>query len=96
MKIFGARADGREISTVLLGSVYKEGCWRVEIKLALTDLGFEPGKPGTFAAQFQRHRALRGNVNAKEKEKGTDYFWMPPMKPPWGEQFRFGQVRFER
>ena len=63
----------------MTGKPFPSGCWRVEIKLPLTDLGFEPGKPGTFAAQFQRHRALRGNVNAKEKEKGTDYFWMPPM-----------------
>jgi hypothetical protein len=90
-----ARAGDRELTApVLVGSEHKEGCWRVEVKLPLAELGFEPDKPGTLAAQFQRHRAARSG--AKAKDKGTDYFWMPPMKPPWGEQFRFGQLHFER
>jgi hypothetical protein len=90
-----ARSGGRELtSAILVGSEHNEGWWRVEVKLPLVDLGFEPGRPETLAAQLQRHRALRGNTDAKEK--GTDYYWMPPMKPSWGEQFRFGQLHFNR
>jgi len=90
------RAGDRELtSAVLVASQHKDGWWRVQVKLPLAELGFEPGRHETLAAQFQRHRALRGSTKAKEEQTGTDYFWMPPMKPPWGEQFRYGELRFE-
>ncbi len=90
-----ARSGGRELtSEILVASEHKERWWRFEVQLPLADLGFEPGRPETLAAQLQRHRAFRGDATAYKK--GTDYYWMPPMKPSWGEQFRFGQLRFDR
>ena len=84
----GAGSPGLPVA--LLSNQHRDGWWRIEVKLPAGELGSLDGQAGSLPVQIERHRAHRG----AGKGLGTDYFWMPPMKPPWGSQFRFGQIRF--
>jgi len=89
-----ANGEGKvqgELGATLLGSTQKGGVWTVAVSFPAAAVGLEPGKPGAMDAQIERHRAHRG----AGKGRGTDYFWMPPMKPPWDWPPRFGKLRVE-
>jgi hypothetical protein len=81
-----------ELRAVLLGSLHADQLWTVTLRLPGAVAGLPSGKAATLPAQISRRRAYRG---AERTGKSAEYFWMPPMKPPWNWPTRFGQLRFE-
>ncbi len=77
--------DG-DIAAEIVSNRHADGVWSVVLRIS--DPGPLMGATDeTRDAQFSRIR-----VNDRQRGPGHDYFWMPPMKPPWGEPFRFGQL----
>jgi hypothetical protein len=86
---WGSAGEQQLPPSILVSSRHQDGWWRAQVKLPTSGLGLEPGRTEALQAQVERHRAPRG----QGKSPAADYYWMPPMKVPWGEQFRFGQIR---
>jgi hypothetical protein len=70
----------------LVSRTYAGGVWTVVVKCPAAALGIAVGKASTVEVQLERQRCRRG------KEPARDYYWMPPMRPPWLAHFRFGQL----
>ena len=73
----------------LVSRTYAGGVWTVVVKCPAAGLGIATGKAHAVEVQLERYRCRRG------KEPARDYYWMPPMRPPWLAHFRFGRLRVE-
>jgi len=74
----------------LAGYAYADGVWTVTLKFPAAELGIAPGEAKVAEVQFERRRANRGEA------PGTEYYWMPPMRPQSPGQMRFGLIKAER
>ncbi len=80
--------EGR-LPATLVANTYADGVWAAVVKCPAAALGIEPGQADTLEVQFERQRARREKVGAK------NYYWMAPMRPGWLQHFRFGQLKVE-
>jgi hypothetical protein len=76
------------LQPTLLSSTQADGVWTVVVKCPLKGLDIAPGAK-TVEVQFERLRAARAKIPASE------YYWMPPMRPPWLSHQRFGRLEME-
>jgi len=78
------------LEPALVSNTYADGVWTVVVKCPAAGLGIAAGQASTVEVQFERQRAPR-----EKKDRASDYFWMPPMRPPWASHFRFGRLQVE-
>lgn len=69
------------------GTWSADDVWTVVVKCPAAALGIEAGEATMTEVQFERHRAPRENLSAR------DYYWTAPMRPSWLQHFRFGQLQ---
>ena len=77
------------LQPTLVSNTQADGVWTVVVKFPLQALGIAAGEAKTVEVQFERQRAARAKTPA------SDYYWTPPMRPPWRSHFRFGQLQIE-
>jgi len=75
------------LQPTLVSNMQADGMWTVVVKFPLQALGIAAGEAKTVEVQFERQRAARAKTPA------SDYYWTPPMRPPWRSHFRFGQLQ---
>ena len=73
----------------LVSNTHADGAWTVVVKCPAAALGIAAGQAKTVEVQLERQRAPRG------KDRASDYYWMPPMRPPWLSHFHFGRLQVE-
>jgi len=71
-----------------VSNAYADRVWTAVVKCPATVIGLT-GEATPVEIQLERQRAARG------KERASEYYWMPPMAPPWQSHFRFGQLQAE-
>jgi hypothetical protein len=76
------------LQPTLISSTHEDGVWAVVVKCPIKALGIAAGTK-TVEAQFERQRAARSKIPA------SDYYWVPPMRPPWQSHARFGRLEIE-
>jgi len=80
--------EGR-LPAALVSNTHANGVWTVVVKSPAAALGIEVGQVKMLEVQFERRRAPRENVGAR------DYYWMAPMRPGWLQHFRFGRLQVQ-
>jgi len=78
------------LEPALVSNTYADGVWTVVVKCPAGALGIAAGEAKTVEVQFERQRAPR-----EKKDRASDYYWAPPMRPPWASHLRCGWLQVE-